>query len=48
VDCEHHPVPADVHPVRIHAGAFAPGVPARDLRLSPDHAAFVDLGDGAC
>jgi len=48
VDCEHHPVPADVRPVRIRAGAFWPGVPARSLWLSPDHAVFVDLaGDGA-
>jgi autotransporter passenger strand-loop-strand repeat protein/ELWxxDGT repeat protein len=47
VDCARHPVPADVLPVRIRAGAFGPGLPARDLRLSPDHAVFVDLaGDG--
>ena len=26
----------------IHAGAFGPGQPARDLRLSPDHAVFAE------
>jgi len=40
VDCRSHPRPLDVRPVRIAAGAFAPGQPARDLRLSPDHAVF--------
>ena len=42
VDCRRHPDPAAVQPVRIRAGAFGPGLPARDLRLSPDHAVFVD------
>ena len=42
IDCRHHPSPHSVHPVRIHGGAFAPNVPCRDLRLSPDHAVFVD------
>ena len=37
-----HPRPWDVQPVRVLAGAFGPGRPARDLRLSPDHAVFVD------
>jgi hypothetical protein len=31
-----------VRPVRILAGAFGPGLPERDLRLSPDHALFID------
>lgn len=38
VDCAGHPDPRRVRPVRVAAGAFAPGVPARDLFLSPDHA----------
>jgi len=40
VDCAHHPKPRLVWPVRIAAGAFGPGVPHRDLWLSPDHAVF--------
>ena len=42
VDCETHPQPEKVWPVHIDTGAFGPGLPARDLRLSPDHAVFVD------
>jgi hypothetical protein len=33
---------AAVRPVRVAAGAFGPGEPARDLYLSPDHAVLVD------
>ena len=39
---EVHPRPEDMRPVRVRAGAFGPGAPETDLRLSPDHAVFVD------
>ncbi len=42
VDCARHPRPDAVMPVRVRAGAFGPGQPARDLILSPDHAVFAD------
>jgi hypothetical protein len=42
LDCRRHPDPARVWPVRIAAGAFAPGMPVRDLWLSPDHCVLVD------
>ena len=42
VDCEWHPNPASVWPVRVAEGAFGMGLPYRDLLLSPDHAVFVD------
>jgi hypothetical protein len=41
VDLERHPRPADVAPIRVSAAALAPGMPQRDLLLSPDHAVFV-------
>jgi hypothetical protein len=41
IDCDRHPRPQDVRPVRIAAGAFGKGLPRRDLWLSPQHAVFV-------
>ncbi len=40
-DCASHPQPGRVTPVQIEAGAFGPGLPARDLLLSPEHALFL-------
>ncbi len=42
VDLARHPHPERIAPVRIRAHAFAPDMPARDLKLSPEHAVFVD------
>ncbi len=42
VTCRGHPRPSEVLPVRVRVHAFAPGAPARDLWLSPDHAVFTD------
>jgi hypothetical protein len=42
IDCSRHPTPDNVWPVQVNAHAFGPGLPARDLFLSPDHAIYVD------
>ena len=42
VECDRHPQPGKVWPIRVLAGAFGPGLPARDLLLSPDHAVFME------
>jgi hypothetical protein len=42
LDIFRHASSAEMYPVRIIAGAFGPGLPERDLRLSPHHAVYVD------
>jgi len=42
VDCARHPRPQSVLPVVILPGALGPGVPHRALRVSPDHALYLD------
>ena len=42
IDCLSHPLPEKVWPVRLAANAVAPGVPSRDLYVSPDHSFLFD------
>ena len=42
LDLVRHPAPRQVQPIRILPGAFGPGVPARPLALSPEHAVAID------
>jgi hypothetical protein len=42
IDISRHPKPETVRPVIIEPDALADGVPARRLKLSPDHALFLD------
>jgi len=42
LDLARHKQPERAQPIRILRDAFAPGVPLRDLRLSPDHAVLLD------
>ncbi len=42
VDLRRHPRPETARPVRVRADAFGPGLPRRDLWLSPEHALLLD------
>ncbi|HET8995946.1 MAG TPA: Hint domain-containing protein, partial [Acetobacteraceae bacterium] len=44
IDLRRHPRRDLAAPVRICRDAFGPGMPRRDLRVSPDHCLFVDGG----
>ena len=42
VDCQRHPFPEQVWPVRVAAGALGTAIPCADLYLSPDHSLLLD------
>ncbi len=42
IACDRHAEPGRVWPVRVEAHAFGPGMPHRDLLLSPDHAILAE------
>jgi hypothetical protein len=42
IDLARHPRPEPAMPIRIAAGAISPGVPHRPVRLSGDHALYLD------
>jgi hypothetical protein len=41
LDCRAQPWPRAAWPVRVLAGAYAGGVPSRDVLLSPDHCVYI-------
>jgi hypothetical protein len=42
VDCARHPRPKTVWPIEIEPGAFGTGLPTATLRVSPDHAIYLN------
>ncbi len=44
VDCQRHPRPDEVRPIRIASGALSQNIPCRDLLVSPGHRLRLDDG----